>query len=302
MKKYILVLIVALIMTTGFAFSAKYKVNSSGVVKNSGGQIITSPSNTINQNYYNNYYAYNYTESNIVNKSQTGTIEIVMDYSGSMSNWIVAAKRSMQVILSQIPSSTSVGFRVFGHDSYGNNPTSIHTLQDVKKIIKNGNKFKVVTERGPLGTTTGACSATQQVATILPSNVNKILSGMNSVDIGGATPLVYALDRAVYQDFASMDTVTPKKVILITDGGENCGGDPCAFARNLMKKRQDVHIDVVLASSNSNALTCLATTTGGHLYHVNNLSDFTTTMTKSMQSTPASSYEIKKQNYEFIGD
>ena len=93
-----------------------------------------------------------------------------------------------------------------------------------------------------------------------------------------------------------------KKIILITDGGENCGGNPCAFARNLMKKRNDIHIDVVLASSSSNALTCLASTTGGHLYHVNNLSDFTTTMTKSMQSEPATLNEIKKQNYEFISD
>jgi hypothetical protein len=205
----------------------------------------------------------------------------------------------MASIIAQIPATTKIGFRVFGHDSYGSNPPSIHTLQDVKKIVKNGNKFKVVTEKSPIGTTKGACSATAQVAPIMASNTTNILNGMNSVDIGGATPLVYALDRAVYQDFGGMDTTSPKKIVLITDGGENCGGDPCAFARKLMKNRSDVHIDVVLASSASRALTCLASTTGGHFYTVDNLADFTTTMTQSIQAEPAQ-VNTRKQNYEFV--
>ena len=256
----------------------------------------------INQNYYNNYTATNYVNNNVVNKTQVGVVEIVMDYSGSMSNWITAAKRSMSAIVAQIPTATKIGFRVFGHDSNGSNPTSIHTLQDVKKIVKNGNKFTVVTERSPLGTTRGACSATKQVAPLISANTNSILAGMNAVDIGGATPLVYALDRAAYEDFAYLDTTTPKKIVLITDGGENCGGDPCAFARSLMRKRSDIHIDVVLVSSYSKSLSCLASTTGGHLYNVDNLGDFSTALTKTIQSQPATQQEIKKQNYEFIAE
>lgn len=303
MNKKILGLIIAgAILTAGTAFAAKYTVNKSGTVKTQTGQTITSPANSVNQNYYNNYYMQNYVSNNQVNQNPVSTVEIVMDFSGSMSNWIVAAKRSMAAILAQIPPTTQVGFRVFGHDSDGSNPTSIHTLQDVKKIVKNGNKFTVVTERGPVGTTKGACSATKQVSPIINANVNSILAGMNSVDIGGATPLVYALDRAAYQDFAYLDTTTPKKIVLITDGGENCGGDPCAFARNLMKKRSDIHIDVVLASAYSKSLSCLASTTGGHMYSVNNLADFSNTLTKTITSTPATPQEIKKQSYEFIAE
>lgn len=301
-KKILALMITGITLTTTVAFAAKYTINTSGTVKNQSGQTITSPANSVNQNYYNNYYAQNYVNNNVVNQTQVGTIEIVMDFSGSMSNWIVAAKRSMAAIVAQIPSTTKVGFRVFGHDSNGTNPSSIHTLQDVKKIVKNGNKFTVVTEKSPIGTTRGACSATKQVAPIIGANYNSILAGMNSVDIGGATPLVYALDRAAYQDFANLDTTSPKKIILITDGGENCGGDPCAFARNLMKKRSDIHIDVVLASSYSKSLSCLASTTGGHLYNVNNLGDFSTTLTKTIQSQPATQQEIKKQSYEFIAE
>lgn len=303
MNKKILSLIIAgMVLTAGTALGAKYTINKSGTVKTQTGQIITSPANSVNQNYYNNYQMQNYVANNQVNQNPVNTVEIVMDFSGSMSNWIVAAKKSMAAILAQIPSTTQVGFRVFGHDSDGNNPTSIHTLQDVKKIVKNGNKFTVVTERGPIGTTKGACSATKQVSPIISANVNSILAGMNSVDIGGATPLVYALDRAAYQDFAYLDTTSPKKIVLITDGGENCGGDPCAFARNLMKKRSDIHIDVVLASSYSKSLSCLASTTGGHMYNVNNLADFSKTLTKTITSEPATPQEIKKQSYEFIAE
>ena len=301
-KKILLTSFLVSVLTISSVFAAKYTVNKSGTVSTSSGQVITSPANSVNQNYYNNYYMQNYVNNNQVNQVSVDTIEIVMDFSGSMSNWITAAKRSMSAIVAQIPSSVKVGFRVFGHDSNGSNPTSIHTLQDVKKIVKNGNKFTVVTEKSPIGTTKGACSATKQVSPIISANSNSILAGMNSVDIGGATPLVYALDRAAYQDFANMDQTSPKKIILITDGGENCGGDPCAFARSLMKKRSDIHIDVVLASSYSKALSCLATTTGGHLYNIDNLSDFSKTLTKSIQTKPATSEEIRKQNYEFIAE
>ncbi len=305
MKKKIFTLIaIASVILGTAAFAAKYTVNTSGTVKTQTGQIITSPANSVNQNFYNNYQMQNYVQNNQVNQNAVGTIEIVMDFSGSMSNWIVAAKRSMAAILAQIPPTTKVGFRVFGHDSYGNNPTSIHTLQDVKKIVKSGNKFKVITERNPVGRTTGACSATRQVSPIISANTNSMLAGMNSVDVGGATPLVYGLDRAAYEDFAPFDTVTPKKIVLITDGGENCGGDPCAFARNLMKKRSDIHIDVVLVSyySKELPLSCLASTTGGHVYSLNNIADFSKTLTKTMTSAPATLQEIKKQNYEFIAE
>ena len=326
MKK-LLVLSLVLIATTSFAFAAKYKVNTSGSIKNSSGQIISPISNTVNQNYnynqqasnsqpvyyqtytttltnnyYNNFQAGNYVNSNQVNSTPVGIIEFVMDYSGSMSNWIGVAKRSMGTILSQIQPSVKVGFRVFGHDAGGKNPNKDATLREVKKIVKKGNKLKVVTEQGCVGTTKGACSATEQVAPILPININSLLSGMNSVNLGGATPLVYALDRTVNRDFANLDKTSPKKIILITDGGENCGGDPCAFARKLMNSRSDIHIDVVLVSSSSRALACLSSTTGGRFYTVDNLSDFATTINQSMQSLPVNQIEPTEQKYEFIGE
>lgn len=298
MKKYILIAIICSIITAGGVFAAKYKVNTSGKVTNPNGVTATSPANSTNQNYYNNYYVQNYVASNQVNATQTGIVEIVMDYSGSMANWIEVAKRSMTSIVNQIPPTVKLGFRVFGHDNYGQNPSyPSSNVQEVKKIVKKGNKISVVTERSAVGSTSGVCAATQQVSSIMSANSQNIIRGMNSVDLGGATPMVYALDRAINQDFSMFSQNSPKKIVLITDGGENCGGDPCAFARKLMQKRSDVHIDVVLVSSNSRSLMCLSNLTGGHFYTINNLSDFSNVLTDSIQSVPE---ECDDQNYEYI--
>ena len=58
-KRLLTGLAAGLVLATGVVFAAKYTVNTSGTVKNQSGQVLTSPSNTINQNYYNNYgYTY----------------------------------------------------------------------------------------------------------------------------------------------------------------------------------------------------------------------------------------------------
>lgn len=300
MKRNILIILICLVLTSSCAIAAKYKVTTSGTVKNKGKVI--SPTQSTTTNYYNVYTPQNYINNNQVNVGQIPVIELVMDYSGSMSNWIKEAKRAMSSIMSQIPSTTAVGFRVFGHDSNGSNPANGGALADVKKIVKKNGKYVAITENF-IGNTSGSCSATRQVAGVTMANTNSILNGMNSVGIGGATPLVYGLDRAIYQDFASISRNTPKKVVLITDGGENCGGDPCAFAQSLMSKRQDVHIDVILVGGSSSKLACLAQTTGGKFYTVKNLSNFSTIMQQSM-TTPASGTKQQnnqnKQYYEFI--
>lgn len=298
MKKF-LILFLVFFVVAGSAFAAKYKVNTSGVVKNNG-KVVSPSVNTANP--YNVYNASNYVSSNTVNANSVGTIELVMDYSGSMSNWIVQAKQAMSQIIAQIPSSTNVGFRVFGHDNFGSNPNNNTVLAEVKKVVKKNGKYKVVSQvNQTIGSTSGYCSATAQVAPITRANPTNLLNGMNSVSIGGATPLVYALDRAINQDFANMSKNYSKKIVLITDGGENCGGDPCAFAKKLMTQRNDISIDVVLVSGWFNGkLSCLADTTGGKMYRVNNLSDFSTVLTQSMTTAPKEMPVQNQQQYEFI--
>lgn len=303
-KSLIALFIIASCAVAGDA--AKYTVNTGGQVVSPSGNVqqnssIITPTPTYN-NIYNNYYSQNYVSNQQVLANPAGTIEIIMDYSGSMSYWIEAAKRSMASIIAQLPISTKIGFRVFGHDG-GNNPYS-PVLNKVKCVTKNENgKYKVRTATSPyLGTTSGSCSATTQVVPVTSNSVSALLNGMNSVRIGGSTPLTLALEQAVTSDFAGFSTSQPKKIVLITDGGENCGGDPCAFAKALVAQRRDITIDVVLVSSNSKELVCLTQMTGGKFYNTDDVSSFTNVLIDSMQNTSgATTTEPEQtQQYEFI--
>jgi len=292
MKKFITLSLISILFTAGTAIGAKYKVNSSGTVKTNG--------TVVNQNLYNVYSTQNYDAN--TNTSQVQIIDLVMDYSGSMAIWITQAKRTMSYVISQISDTTKIGLRVFGQADYTPQKAQTGKVHEIKKV--NGKYKAVTTSTNPsTGTNTGACSATSQLVALTQANSNALISGMNSARIGGSTPMVYGLDRAVTEDL-SLDRTTPKKIILITDGGENCGGDPCAFAKQLMQTRSDIHIDVILVDSGSNKLSCLASTTGGHLYKVNDLSKFSTVLTQSMQSQPHEITQPQKQEqqYEFYKD
>ena len=308
-------IIIALFLMTAFsltAFAAKYKVNTSGQVTAPTGQV--QKGSVLNQqtNIYNNYYAPQYVNSRQVLQGQVSVIDIVMDYSGSMYNWTNEAKNSMSQIIAQLPASTSIGFRVFGHNGMAGSNNLYNpykpALAKVQSIIKSaGGKYKVQTKSDEyLGSITGSCSATAQVTPVATNNLTALLSGMNSIYLGGSTPLTYGLYHAVNQDFSGISTQIPKKIVLITDGGENCGGDPCEFARELVRKRNDIHIDVVLVSSTSQKLRCLADTTGGKMYTTNDLSSFSNILIESMQTPPAQIQmpepEKPQQNYEYIDD
>lgn len=294
-------------------YAATYKINTKGVVTNPQGKVQTNSSSLQSQpaNPYNTYTAPAYVDNKIVLSNQVGVIDIVMDYSGSMSYWINAAKSTMGNIVYQIPQSTKIGFRAFGQNS-GNNPY-YGIVEKAKKVVKdkNGNYKAIVggsTKQSYLGSTSGSCSATIQVVPVSTYNAATLLYGMNATKIGGATPLTYALHQAVNSDFANLPTNYTKKIILITDGDETCGGDPCAFARNLVATRKDIIIDVVLVSSYSNKLQCLSNATGGSFYTTNSLSTFNNAIINSITTTPAQTSQPAQQpqpqtqQYEYIGN
>lgn len=67
----------------------------------------------------------------------------------------------------------------------------------------------------------------------IPTNVPKMKKVINGLTPTGTTPIAYSLGRCAY-DFP--DTKDRNIVILITDGIEECNGDPCAVSLELQKK------------------------------------------------------------------
>ena len=76
MKKFFIMMLVIGFLSSCCVFAAKYTINSSGVIKSPTGNIVSPQANVINQNYnyFNNYSAQNYVNSNIVNANSVGKI------------------------------------------------------------------------------------------------------------------------------------------------------------------------------------------------------------------------------------
>ena len=305
MKKIILAVFI-LVIFAGAGIAATYKIKNGGTV--------VSPANktTRTTNMYNNYSSGQYVANNTVNAQPAGIIDIVMDFSGSMSSTVQVAKATMASVVSQIPASTQIGFRVFGQGDFVQ-PAKMADVNSVSKTTNDSGKtvYKLKTKYKPTISSGGGmgCQATALVTPIASANANALITGMNSVELGGSTPMVLALQQAAYSDLAARSN-TKKKIVLITDGGENCGGDPCAFASTLMATRRDISIDVVLVSTSSRRLQCLATTTGGRVYNLSNANDFARVLTQTINTPPGQNpnqtqyipQDEQQQNYEFLGE
>ncbi len=66
------------------------------------------------------------------------------------------------------------------------------------------------------------------------NNIPNIRRRLRSITPRGTTPIAISLERAQY-DFPPCDNCR-NIIVLITDGIEECGGDPCAVSRELQRK------------------------------------------------------------------
>lgn len=301
MKRFFITTAITL-MCAGVCIAATYTIKPS------------ANKTTTTTNYYNNYTPSQYVTNNTVNNSNSSVVELVMDFSGSMYDAVEVAKNTMASVVSQIPPNIQVGFRVFGQGRTAPK-NKIGKVQTVTKAVNEKGKtvYKLQTGQHQSNQeSSSGCKATQLVTPITQANAYALISGMNSVSLGGSTPMVYALRETVDKDLSKFSRNIPKKIVLITDGGENCGGDPCAFARTLMATRRDIQIDVVLVSSSSNEIKCLAATTGGAVYNLSSANQLTQALkhaiktpinTQRMPNNPEVEEEIPPaQQYEFLDE
>ncbi len=106
--------------------------------------------------------------------------------------------------------------------------------------------------------------------------LKKRIEGIQPV---GKTPLAEALMLAGKKvDGVNRDAI----ILLISDGDETCGGDPCQVARELKKRKPRLQVNVVDIMS-TGAGNCIASSTGGKVFAVNNTQEFKQIMKKAMQ-------------------
>jgi len=155
------------------------------------------------------------------------------------------AQRVLGDVVAGIPErdGVNVGLRIYGHE--GNN-----------------------TPEGQAE----SCQSSELVAEIRPvskARKERIRDRIDELQPTGWTPLALSLERGG-DDFQALDSVDDaiNVIVLVTDGLETCGGDPCAAAGQIKRGTADVTTSVVgfaLTEDEQATLSCIAEEGGGDL-------------------------------------
>jgi|GEM_PF-1343524 len=179
-------------------------------------------------------------------------VELILDSSGSMGESleggqtrIAAAKQVLSNVIDALPDQEgiNVGFRVYGH--LGNN-----------------------TESGKAE----SCRSTELVVPIEGVDKDALRAQVNTYAPVGWTPLALSL-RESAKDFQTPAADEANFAVLVTDGLETCGGDPCSATRALKQGSAAVTTHVIgfaLAEEEQQNLQCIVDESGGLLLGAGN--------------------------------
>lgn len=158
---------------------------------------------------------------------------LVLDASGSMwgqvqgENKIVVARRVLDELVEGLPGDSSVGLIAYGHRREGD-------CSDVEVLVPAG-----------------------------PLDRSRVRAQVDALTPKGKTPLTAALAKAFDEAGRLPGGAT---VVLISDGLETCGGDPCAVVRKARASGSNLVVHVVgfgVEESDVSQLECTAQAGGG---------------------------------------
>ena len=199
----------------------------------------------------------------------TQDLEIILDASGSMRGRIGSqtkmeiAEQTLLKLADQISSRSdlALALRIYGHQY----PTKEKNCRDSRLEI-------------PFGR-------------VDPSRIRSLLKRIKPQ---GYTPLAFSLGEAG-RDF-DLKTPRVRSVVIITDGLETCGGDPCRLARELAEAGLDITLHVVgfdLKKEEMAKLKCLTEPSGGMLLEARNAEELIKALNEVMKKVLVDNLAVK---------
>ena len=193
-----------------------------------------------------------------LNDNEEEFILFIVDFSNSMSEKLHGTSKinmvmdTMQEIIPNLPSEKRIGLRVYGH-------------------------------KGGFILPNAACRASSLIVPMVKNSGAAMQSALFNLKPTGWTPITYSLKQAVNFDFAGING--KKRIILLSDGGENCDESPCDYVMELTKSRQDIFIDVIAFNiydtEANNQLKCTALVTNGKFYSANTAAELLNSLQNS---------------------
>lgn len=182
----------------------------------------------------------------------------IFDASGSMKvmagpqSRMAIAKRAMDQALKEVPADVRLGLLMYGHRRAGD------------------------------------CKDIELVAPIGADDAATINAKIQAADAKGETPIAEAL-RQASRSFAALKGQN-NSIVLVTDGIEECKGDPCAAAREIKAAGLDLKAHVVgftLNDQQRKAVQCIADITGGKYFEAKDASGLNRALGEVKQQTAA---------------
>ncbi len=167
-------------------------------------------------------------------------VELVIDDSGSMAQHVSGgrkidvAKQVFSGFVQDLPSDAQVAVRTYGRRQ----PSNKRDCSDMELLT-------------PFG----------------PNSAQRVLPGVNSLRPNGMTPIAASLQAAA-GDFAGKEGQN-NIIVLLTDGEEDCNGDPCAAAKAAHDAGVHLQINVIgfnVKNTERSQLRCIAKAGGGNYY------------------------------------
>jgi Ca-activated chloride channel family protein len=182
---------------------------------------------------------------------------LILDASGSM--WgqvageakIVIARRVMKDLAGKIPAGTEVGLIAYGHRREGD-------CDDIETIIALG-----------------------------PLDAAAIGAKVEALNAKGKTPITKAVQQAIAA-LKARDTAAT--VVLVSDGIETCGGDPCAAVRDAKQAGVKFVMHVVgfdVGDVDVSQLECAAQAGGGLYFDTKNADDLAGALDQALEAPTA---------------
>ncbi len=192
-------------------------------------------------------------------EAQAGTphsddLVLILDASGSMwgqidgVNKIVIARQVLGELISELPDDTQVGLIAYGHRREGD-------CADVETL----------TAPGPLD----RAALTAQVEGLNPK---------------GKTPITASLQQGI--DLVRSGTSEGATLILVSDGLETCGGDPCKLVRDARAAGVEIVLHVVgfdVQGEDVSSLECAAQAGGGLYLDAGNAEELSAALDRAVE-------------------
>ncbi|MGM0517140.1 MAG: VWA domain-containing protein, partial [Pseudomonadota bacterium] len=186
----------------------------------------------------------------------------IMDASGSMwgqvegQSKIAVAREVMTDLVAELPDDARAGLVAYGHNRKGD-CSDIETLR-------------------PLG----------------PLDRQGLIGQIEGLNPKGKTPIT-ATVRHVVQELRTLEE--PTSVVLVSDGLESCGGDPCAAVREAREAGIDFRMHVVgfdLGEADTAQLQCMAEAADGRYYEAANATELAEALQEAVQVSPGLRLEV----------